>query len=118
MQYSVKLQCEIIFSFQRYQAHLETQKEGSGDYLCGTVEVLKNTAVLVRIFCGPESLVPIASKRDKRLAEIKEVADFFSNWEEQAKHTAKSYASKLFSYQCREDLQSSLLGFLELVDHQ
>jgi hypothetical protein len=68
---------------------------------------------LVKIF---NSLQPIRELDDTRLQTIKDVLHFFEQWEAEAKLKKMATAS-LMSAQCREDVQCTLLGFLELCCH-
>ena len=103
---------------QRYQAHLEGKKKGGGAFLAGTIAFLQNTAKLITIFSGPKCLSPIRCMDDQRISEIKQVAAFFQTWEDDIKKTSKKYTTKLLSAQCREDLQSTCLGFLQVCKQQ
>ena len=53
---------------------------------------------------------------DERLEDLRKVLRYFDRWEEEAKKDGKSFAKKLLSIQCLEDLQSTILAFLGFCD--
>ena len=96
--------------FQRFQEHQYTISKEKGDELNSTIKLLEQTSTLVKIF---NSLVPIKDVTDPRLKSLADVLAFFEAWEEEAK-LKKIASTALFSAQCREDLQCTILGFMEL----
>jgi phage-related tail protein len=96
---------------QKFRDSLNEKEAGSGDKLNATIKLLDQTKNMVKIF---NSLTPIRDLDDPRLKEIRNVLKFFETWEAQAREKYTAFSAKLLSAQCREDLQSTILGFLEL----
>ena len=105
---------ECLICFQRYKEFLEAEKPGSGEKLLSTIELLANTSKFIEIFSG---MTPIRSQHDTRLSELKNVLKFFDDWEADAKTATKAFGSRLMSVQCREDLKSSIIGFISMTRH-
>ncbi len=53
---------------------------------------------------------------DPRLHKLRKTFDFFEQWEEEAKEF-KKFGKMLLSKQCRDDLASTILGFIALCAH-
>jgi hypothetical protein len=82
--------------------------------LASSVELLKNTSVLVKFFRDSR---PIKNYQDNRLENCRKVLHWFRNWEQQIKQTEMSNKDKdksLLSAQTREDLVSCIIGFDEM----
>ena len=76
----------------------------------GSITLLEHTSQLVKIFT---SFVPIQDMRDERIVKLTEILNFFEGWEKEARE-CKRVTKALMSSQCREDLASTILGFIEL----
>jgi hypothetical protein len=96
--------------FQKYQSFLNESSQGTGDALKSTILLLENTSELVKIF---NSLEPIKQLDDLRLKKMRDVLHIFEEWEAKAREN-KTVKSALLSCQSREDLQCTILGFIEL----
>ena len=86
-----------------------------GQYLNSTIELLEHTSILVAVF---RDMRPIKEISDDRLKQITSVLDWFMEWESEIK-SSKSIPAKLkdkhlISDQCRQDLQSLILGFRQI----
>ncbi|MES9881350.1 MAG: hypothetical protein ABW185_10765 [Sedimenticola sp.] len=82
--------------------------------LNSTVELLKHTSVLVDVFDDVNR--PI-KRGDPRLSELSSVLTYFNNWETHVKSTITLCETKhLLSKECRDDLNSCILGVLSLCD--
>lgn len=101
------LNSEMLNLFKLYKDSLQ-----DGNFLNSTIELLEHTSVLVDIFSNVNT--KIENVHDSRIAQILKVLDFFHDWEEE--HTnAKNKGRSLISWQTRQDIDSCLYGFVELV---
>ena len=104
---------EMLHLMQVYKANLGE----SGSSLDSTIELLRNTSIVIRNFRDPR---PITDAGDERLSELHDVMEWFVKWENQIKNdtSIKNKEKHLISHQTREDIVSSLLGFEELCKHK
>jgi len=104
---------EMLHLMQVYKSNLGE----SGSSLDGTIELLRNTSIVIRNFRDPR---PITDAGDERLSELHDVMEWFVKWENQIKNdtSIKNKEKHLISHQTREDIVSSLLGFEELCKHK
>ena len=86
-----------------------------GDVLNGAIELLQHSSTMIDIFRDRRS---INCNDDERILKLKEVQLWFLNWEnktDQNESMTKTAKSKcLMSRECMQDIQSTLLGFLEI----
>ena len=79
-----------------------------------TIKLLENTSVLTDVFMDCRR--PIRNCDDPRIGDLKKALAFFNNWENQVTNNAKLSNKKcLLTQETRDDLNSSILGFLEMV---
>jgi hypothetical protein len=98
---------DMLFVMKAYQATLDDPA-----VLSATIKLLENTAPLVEIFHDKR---PISSLADERLQQLRNIVDFFNNWEDQVSKSKLYVASKhLITQDTRDDLNSSIVGFLSL----
>lgn len=92
-------------------------KGSNGEYLCGAIALLEQTSILVRIFRDHRPLVTLT---DPRIAQLKEVSDWFQSWETSIiEDTELPHPQHcLLTRETRQDIQSCILGFLELVKYR
>ena len=85
------------------------------DELGGTLELLKQTAFMVRFFRDPR---PITSTDDPRLASLKESYNWFKSWEKERTGDKGAHRREngLLTMECREDLDFLFHGFMSLVE--
>ena len=82
--------------------------------LDSTIALLKQTSILVEIFSNNKSKVD--SMDDVRIMKILQVLKFFHEWEKSFEHLSFKDKSKyLITRETREDLDSALYGFIEIV---
>jgi len=94
---------------------MEVYKESLGDggsELDGTIELLKNTSVLVKNFRDHRPIVDISGDR---LKQNRDVLNWFVEWENSIP-TQKEKC--LISHQTRDDIVCSILGFEELCHYK
>lgn len=96
------LNTEMLNLMESYKQHLGA----SGTVLDGAIELLQNTSILIEVFRDRRT---INESNDLRLMRLNAVQQWFLNWVSQIK-SPKS----IMSAQCHEDIQSSIIGFLEL----
>lgn len=103
------LNSEMLHLMQVYQHSLGDM----GSDLNLTIELLKNTSVLIRNFRDPR---PIIDPTDDRLNENQ----WFLQWEQdnRADISIKNKEKSLISLQTREDIVSCVLGFDQLCKHR
>ena len=77
--------------------------------LNSTIMFLEHTSQLIDIFWDRNR--PIRTMQDARLTKILQVAQFFKDWEEK-----ETNPNSLLTAETREDIQSSLHGFLAVVE--
>ena len=81
--------------------------------LDSTVWFLENTTVYIDIFSNANSMVH--SVNDPRIQKLLDVLTFFHNWEDSCRDP-KEISKHLISHQPREDIDSSVYGFIEMVN--
>lgn len=87
----------------------QTSLGEDGQKLNSSIELLKHTSVIVKVFRDSR---PIKNYEDSRLTELRDVLAWFQSWEENIYQSDREDKEKcLFSQQTREDLVSCLLGF-------
>ena len=94
---------DMLYLMKAYQSSLSEPEE-----LSSTVNLLENTAVLVKFFMDQNRPV---RHTDSRLAELQKAIDFFNCWEASA--TESRY---MLTRECRDDLNCAVTGFLALCD--
>lgn len=103
------LNTDMLYLMKFYQSTLENPES-----LASTVEILENSSILVDIFLDKR---PINNLQDPRLQKLKNVLLFFNKWEKEIEHCKLYRASEnLITFQTREDLNSSIQGFLSLCE--
>lgn len=80
--------------------------------LNSTILLLENTSVLVDIFS--DTHCKIENIYDRKIGQIHQVLQFFHSWEDEYS-TPKDKAKHLITRESRQDIDSSLFGFMELV---
>ena len=106
-------QCRLHnFSLQEYQAYLGE----SGEHLSLTVDLLDNTACLCELFTSPRT---IKSNADPLIVNAEKALNWFKMWEKEIQSDSelskKEKWRALISWECREDLESAVVGFQQLV---
>lgn len=104
------LNCDMLHLFLQYQSHLGAK----GSVLNGTIQLLRQTSALINIFRDVRS---VSNLNDNRLKQLQEILSWFGEWKSgiQAKSLLKKEkTSCLMSTQCMEDLESCIIGFIEL----
>ncbi|VDI20706.1 Hypothetical predicted protein [Mytilus galloprovincialis] len=103
------LNTDMLYLMKCYQSTLENPES-----LASTVEILENSSIIVDFFLDKR---PINNLQDPRLQKLKNVLLFFNKWEKEIEHCKLYSASKnLITFQTREDLNSSIQGFLSLCE--
>lgn len=97
---------EMLHLFLEYQSTLGK----NGFILNGPIKLLQQTSKLVRIFRDRR---PVMSLDDERLRDLQHVLAWFQEWREGIQKES-SPNSCLMSYQCMDDIESCIIGFLEL----
>ena len=90
-----------------YQNSLHNPEE-----LNATVALLQQTSMFVKIFGNNSS--KIESEHDGHIQKLLKVLNFFHKWEEQFDNP-KNKEQHLITRQTREDIDSSIYGFLDMV---
>lgn len=100
---------EMLHLMEMYKNSLSDD----GHKLNGTIELLKNTSVLITNFRDSR---PLLTADDDRIKQNHDVMDFFVKWEKNviSDEKIKSKEKSLISHQTRQDIISSILGFEEL----
>lgn len=103
------LNCEMLHLMELYRSSLGD----TGHKLDGTIEMLTHTSALIRNFRDP---IPITDVSDDRLKENNDALQWFIKWEQAVKEDKmiRNKEKHLISYQTREDIISSIMGFEEL----
>lgn len=98
---------DMLNLMKTYQNSLEAPSD-----LQSTISLLEHTAIMVDIFsdihCKIENLY------DSKIGKLQKVLEFFHAWEEQHK-SPQSTKKHLITRETRQDIDSSLYGFMELV---
>ena len=103
------LNSDMLNLMEEYVQSLSNDRENYQS----TVEFLRCTSILVDIFTNVNS--KIDNKYDVRINEVRQVLEFFTTWEEQFSDPA-DIRKHLISQQTHQDINSTLMGFLTLVD--
>lgn len=99
----------MLYLMKSYQATLSEP-----EILESTIKLLETSSVLVDIFSDKNR--PIRNN-DRRLEQLEGCLKFFKEWElEVSKSDTLSERKNLLSRECREDMTSSILGFISLVE--
>lgn len=98
------LNADMLTLMESYQQRMGANASA----LDGAIELLKNTSVLIDVFRDRRT---VNESNDIRLQKLHSVQQWFLNWEKKVQ-SQKS----LMSSQCHEDIQSSIIGFLEICD--
>ena len=92
-----------------------TYSSVSGTPLHGLKSLLQQTSKIVKLFSDNR---PIYDMGDPRIKMVRDVADWFHNWEEEVMNMSqlsqKEKNRSLISKETREDIQCCLLGFVSL----
>lgn len=100
---------DMLFLMRSYQKSLSEPNR-----LNGTIALLEQTSVLVDFFSDLNRPV---KRDDDRLATIQCALNHFNIWESEVKSTnTLSQTKNLLSKECRDDLNSCILGFLSMCD--
>lgn len=97
---------EMLHLFLEYQSTLGK----NGFILNGPIKLLQQTSTLVRIFRDRR---PVMSLDDERLRDLQHVLAWFQEWREGIQKESSPNRC-LMSYQCMDDIESRIIGFLEL----
>ena len=90
-----------------YQSQLPHPEE-----LASTIILLEQMAVLVDIFCNDHT--KIDNIYDIHIQKLLSVVEFFHEWEQEFS-SSKDIAKHLLTHQRREDIESCVYGFVEMV---
>ena len=104
------LNSDMLHLFLQYQSYLGSK----GSVLNGAIQLLRQTSKLITIFRDTN---PITNLNDSRLTQTQEVLSWFGEWKtgiQDRSVSNKEKASCLMSAQCMEDIDSCLIGFLDL----
>ena len=99
------LNADMLNLMEAYQQHLGS----NGSVLDGAIELLKNTSILIDIFRDRR---PANESNDIRFTKLNAVQQWFLNWQCKVNNQKSPMSS-----QCHEDIQSSIIGFLEICCH-
>lgn len=100
---------EMLYLMKAYQATLRDTS-----ILTSTVKFIENTSILVDIFLDHR---PISNVQDLRLLKLKRVLELFNQWESNVSECADlSPAKHLMTTETRDDLNSSITGFISLCE--
>ena len=109
---------EDVLNTDMLQLFLE-RSESMGERgvsLRGCVDILKQTSRLIDIL---DDSRPINDPADERLEQLESVNRWFKRWEEEVMAntglSTKEKRRRLLSAETREDLESSIIGFVTLV---
>ena len=99
---------DMLYLMKTFQSTLEDPQR-----LASSVQVLENTSVVTDMFCDNNR--PLSSLSDERFDSLKDVLLFFNTWESFILSSNAYTASKhLMSQETRDDIKSSITGFLSL----
>ena len=99
----------MLYLMRCYQSTIENPAK-----LASTIEVLENTAILVEIIHDTK---PITRLSDQRLITLRDVILYFTTWEDEInQNNAYNAAKTLMTSETRDDLHSSIQGFLSLCE--
>lgn len=103
---------DMLYLMKRYQSTLSDPQS-----LSSSVSLLEQTSKIVDIFTDKNR--PISSVSDNRIITLRENLDFFNTWESDIIRS-KDFSEKknLMTSQTRDDINSSLAGFISLVNLQ
>ncbi|OWF43040.1 hypothetical protein KP79_PYT24941 [Mizuhopecten yessoensis] len=98
----------MLYLMKSYQATLDNPNR-----LSSSIKILEHTSTLADIFNDHNR--PIATLNDARLKDLEKTVEFFNVWEgnvnKSVTHVAKK---KLITWETRDDINSSVTGFLSL----
>lgn len=109
------LDANMLVLMNAYQKSLPLT---SRDTLDSSIKLLENTSVLVDIFHDYKR--PITGVNDDRVQQLDKVLKFFQAWQTEilsSNATTKVKNSRLITKETREDIESCLTGFIELVKY-
>ena len=105
---------DMLNLMKQYQASLEDKSK-----LDSTVTLLEKTSQLVDIFSNINQ--PICDMNDVRIQKLKDVLDWFNLWENNIMSdkslSKKQKCRSLMTKECRDDLNSCILGFCRIVQN-
>ena len=93
---------EMLHLFLQFQKYMGDR----GCVLNGVIQLLKVSSKLISIF---RDMRPIRTIQDTRLEDLMAIAHWFKSWTTQAKNK-----KCIMSVQCHEDIQSCIIGFIQL----
>ena len=89
------------------QAYQKTISDGHAASFSACIELLSQTAVLIKFFNDKR---PVNSTDDHRISDLKRVLDWFKSW-----GTSAALAKELVSSECKQDLTQMIIGMESLV---
>ena len=105
---------EMLYLMKCYRDYLN-----NSTVLEPAITLLEKTSSLIEIFRDTR---PITSPSDERLQNIKKIAKWFSDWEEQINYKEELSLSEkrncLPTQECLDDLQALLIGFYKICEHR
>ena len=113
---------EDVLDINMLQLFME-RAESMGDRgasLCGCIALRQQTSQLISIFRDQR---PITVTSDDRLGKLVAIARSFTGWQDSVMAdttiaSTKTKRSQLLSTETRDDTQSSIMGFVALVQHR
>ncbi|CAG2197895.1 unnamed protein product [Mytilus edulis] len=101
---------DMLYLMRSYQATLPRP-----EILASTVKLLEHTSQLVEIFCTQNQTV--SSMDNPKFEKLRNIINFFNTWEETVDKSVMLVNSKnLITRETREDINSSLMGFISLCE--
>ena len=101
---------DMLYLMRSYQATLPRP-----EILASTVKLLEHTSQLVEIFCTQNQTV--SSMDNPKFEKLRNIINFFNTWEETVDKSVMLVNSKnLITRESREDINSSLMGFISLCE--
>lgn len=100
---------DFLHLMECYQA-----SQNDGAYLNSTVQLLKQTSKIIKVFRDNR---PMTSLSDQRLGILKSAFDWFQEWKQEIstlKSTGVNTSKMMISYKCLEDTESMLLTLKEI----
>ena len=103
---------EMLNLMEAYKKSLDANE---GSKLDSTITLLGQTSALIAIFRDDR---PLSDPADDRLTQLRDILHFFMSWEQNNKNDSKIKTTEksLISHQTREDIVSSILGFVEMCE--
>ena len=112
-----QLAIQVLNSDMLYLMKMYASTLSDPERLASSIELLEQTAILCNIFCATNR--PILSISDPRIASLHQVIIFFNSWEECIEQSIVHSAKKnLITRETRDDINSSLTGFISLCELQ